>query len=99
MIFIYNIIRFFLYPILLIAAVFNTKFRKFFLKRLKVGKVTRDKYIWIHLSSVGELNLSEKLIEKINDLKYPIFYPKIFHFSELFFRQPPLFLHQILATS
>ena len=73
MIFIYNIIRFFLYPILLIAAVFNTKFRKFFLKRLKVGKVTRDKYIWIHLSSVGELNLSEKLIEKILDENKKIF--------------------------
>lgn len=73
MIFIYNIIRIFLYPILLIIAVFNIKFRKFLFKRLKVKKVIRDKYVWIHLSSVGELNLSEKLIEKILDKNKKIF--------------------------
>ena len=67
MLFIYNVIRFFLYPFLFIAAVFNKKIRTFFCKRIKTEKINKDKYYWIHLSSVGEMNLSEKLIENILD--------------------------------
>lgn len=65
MLFIYNLIRYFLYPFLFLILVFNKKIRIFFSKRLRVKKINRDKYYWVHLSSVGELNLSEKLIEKI----------------------------------
>lgn len=63
--FIYNTARFFLYPFLFIASLFNKKTRTFFCKRARVEKINRGKYYWIHLSSVGELNLSEKLIEKL----------------------------------
>ena len=73
MIFIYNIVRIFLYPFIFIISVFNSKFRKFFFDRLKVKKTDMAKCIWIHLSSVGELNLSEKLIEKILDKNKKIF--------------------------
>jgi tRNA (guanine-N7-)-methyltransferase len=63
--FIYNAARFFLYPFLFIISVFNKKIRTFLSKRMRVEEINRDKYYWIHLSSVGEMNLSEKLIEKI----------------------------------
>ena len=73
MLFIYNIVRFFLYPFLFIAAIFKKKIRAFFYKRIRVEKIKRDKYYWIHLSSVGEMNLAEKLIENILDRNKKIY--------------------------
>ena len=73
MLFIYNTVRFFLYPFLFIAAIFKKKIRAFFYKRIRVEKIKRDKYYWIHLSSVGEMNLAEKLIENILDRNKKIY--------------------------
>ena len=73
MLFIYNIVRFFLYPFLFIAAIFKKKIRAFFYKRIRVEEIKRDKYYWIHLSSVGEMNLAEKLIENILDRNKKIY--------------------------
>ena len=67
MLFIYNIVRFFLYPFLFIAALFRKKIRTFLYNRIRVEKTERDKCFWIHLSSVGEMNLAEKLIKNILD--------------------------------
>ncbi|MDR2879418.1 MAG: 3-deoxy-D-manno-octulosonic acid transferase [Fusobacteriales bacterium] len=36
-------------------------------------KTERDKYYWVHLSSVGEMNLAEKLIENILDRNKKIY--------------------------
>ena len=73
MLFIYNTVRFFLYPFLFIAAIFKKKIRAFFYKRIRVEEIKRDKYYWIHLSSVGEMNLAEKLIENILDRNKKIY--------------------------
>ena len=73
MLFIYNTVRFFLYPFLFIAAIFKKKIRTFFYDRIRVEKIERDKYYWIHLSSVGEMNLAEKLIENILDRNKKIY--------------------------
>ena len=73
MLFIYNIVRFFLYPFLFIAAIFKKKIRAFFYNRIRVEKTERDKYYWVHLSSVGEMNLAEKLIKNILDSNKKIY--------------------------
>ena len=73
MLFIYNAVRIFLYPFLFFVSLFNKKARTFFSKRLRVEKTEPGEYYWIHLSSVGEMNLSEKLIEKILSEKKKIY--------------------------
>lgn len=64
----YNLLRAFMYPFLFIFLIFKPKKLTFVFKRffqdfscLKKG----EKYIWIHCSSVGEINLSDSLIKKI----------------------------------
>ncbi|MEG2220048.1 MAG: 3-deoxy-D-manno-octulosonic acid transferase [Cetobacterium sp.] len=64
----YNLLRAFIYPFLFVFLIFKPKKLAFVLKRffqdfscLKKG----EKYIWIHCSSVGEINLSDSLIKKI----------------------------------
>lgn len=68
---IYNILRYFLYMIIFIVSIFNRKIRKFFWKRLSQNLKNQDflkedeKAIFIHMSSVGEFNLSKELIEQL----------------------------------
>ncbi|BDU50998.1 3-deoxy-D-manno-octulosonic acid transferase [Haliovirga abyssi] len=69
MIYIYNILRVIL---ILIGYLFNPDFFK---KRVKENfdDLMSDDYIWIHMSSVGEVNLSEPLINKfLSDTDYKI---------------------------
>lgn len=71
MLIVYNLIRFFLYFVIMILSLFNRKLLGFFKTRL-FQKISSEKFlgkneksILIHLSSVGEFNLSCELIEKI----------------------------------
>lgn len=67
---IYNLLRIMLCPILILASIFSSKKREFLKKRLfqNYEFLNRDKkYIWIHCSSVGEVNLSEGLIRKLQN--------------------------------
>lgn len=66
---IYNIIRFFLYGIIFIVSLFKKKTRDFFKKRL-LQKIRNEKFkgkdaVLVHLSSVGEFNLSQELIKRM----------------------------------
>lgn len=71
MIIVYNILRYFLYGIIGIASIFNKKLRIFFSKRLKQDFSKRkfsnnqNEAILIHMSSVGEFNLSRELIDRL----------------------------------
>lgn len=71
MIIVYNILRYFLYGIIGIVSIFNKKLRIFFNKRLKQDfskrKFSNNKNedILIHMSSVGEFNLSRELIDRL----------------------------------
>ena len=71
MIIIYNILRYFLYGIIGIVSIFNKKLRIFFSKRLKQDFSKRkfsnnqNEAILIHMSSVGEFNLSKELIDRL----------------------------------
>lgn len=71
MIIVYNILRYFLYGIIGIASIFNKKLRIFFSKRLKQDFSKRkfsnnqNEAIFIHMSSVGEFNLSRELIDRL----------------------------------
>jgi len=75
---IYNILRYFLYMIIFIVSIFNRKIRKFFWKRLSQNLKNQDflkedeKAVFIHMSSVGEFNLSKELIEKLLEKKEKI---------------------------
>lgn len=65
---IYNFLRLILYIPLSIIIIFSGKKRKFIIKRLfqNFNNLKKGKdYIWIHCSSVGEINLSDSLIKKI----------------------------------
>lgn len=65
----YNLIRGFLYPFILIYLIFSPKKFKFFISRFfqDITFLKQDKsYIWIHCSSVGEVNLTDSLIKEIN---------------------------------
>ncbi|MBC2856466.1 3-deoxy-D-manno-octulosonic acid transferase [Cetobacterium sp. 2A] len=67
---IYNLLRIILYPILILTSIFSLKKRQFFKKRLFQNYEFLSgnrKYIWIHCSSVGEVNLSEGLIRKLQN--------------------------------
>ncbi|MGL4358510.1 MAG: 3-deoxy-D-manno-octulosonic acid transferase [Cetobacterium sp.] len=66
----YNLVRSFLYPFILIFLLFKPKKMKFVFTRffqdisiLKKG----EQYIWVHCSSVGEINLSDALIKKLKE--------------------------------
>lgn len=65
---IYNFLRLILYIPLIIISLFSRKKRNFIKKRIFQGfrnlKNGKD-YIWIHCSSVGEINLSDSLIRKM----------------------------------
>jgi tRNA (guanine-N7-)-methyltransferase len=65
---IYNALRYILYPLIGVVAVVDSKKRDFFKKRffqsLDSLSVNQE-YIWIHCSSVGEVNLSDSLIKSL----------------------------------
>ena len=71
MVIVYNILRYFLYGIILVVSIFNRKLRIFFSKRLKQNLNSRkflnsqNEAILIHMSSVGEFNLSKDLIDSL----------------------------------
>ena len=71
MIIVYNILRYFLYGIIGIVSIFNKKLRIFFSKRLKQDFSkkkflnSQNEAILIHMSSVGEFNLSRELIDRL----------------------------------
>ena len=71
MIIIYNILRYFLYGIIGIVSIFNKKLCIFFSKRLKQDFSkkkflnSQNEAILIHMSSVGEFNLSRELIDRL----------------------------------
>ncbi len=65
---IYNLLRMLIYIPLKIMMIFRPKKRIFIEKRLKQNFdfLKSDKpYIWLHCSSVGEINLSDALIKKL----------------------------------
>ncbi len=61
---IYNLLLFLLYPIIIVYSLFHKKTRVFFMKRLFQKFDIQGDYVWIHMASVGEVNLSEPLIRK-----------------------------------
>ena len=71
MIIVYNILRYFLYGIIGIVSIFNKKLHIFFSKRMKQDFSKRkfsnnkNEAILIHMSSVGEFNLSRELIDRL----------------------------------
>ncbi len=68
---VYNLLRGILYPFVFIFLIFTPKKLKFVFKRIVQDLSILDKnkeYIWVHCSSVGEINLSDALVQKI--LKY-----------------------------
>ena len=71
MIIVYNILRYFLYGIIGIVSIFNKKLCIFFSKRMKQDFSKRkfsnnqNEAILIHMSSVGEFNLSRELIDRL----------------------------------
>lgn len=69
---IYNFFRIILYPFLLIFFIFKPKKVNFFTSRIfQDFSSLNDKYpyIWIHCSSVGEVNLCDSLISKLLEKK------------------------------
>lgn len=65
----YQILRVFLTPFILFLIIIGGKKGEFLRKRLKqdYSLLKKEEYIWIHCSSVGEINLSEHLIKKLLD--------------------------------
>lgn len=65
----YDFIRTLANPIISFLMFIGGKKGKFFRKRLRqdFSSLKKEKYIWFHCSSVGEINLSETLIRKIMD--------------------------------
>lgn len=65
----YQIIRRILQPFILILMMIDGKKGEFLKKRLKqdFSSLKKEEYIWVHCSSVGEINLSETLIKKLLD--------------------------------
>ncbi|MFK4785188.1 3-deoxy-D-manno-octulosonic acid transferase [Fusobacterium sp. MFO224] len=65
---IYNFLRLILYIPLIIISLFSQKKRNFLKKRIFQGfnKLKNgERYIWVHCSSVGEINLTDSLIKKM----------------------------------
>ncbi|MGL4988703.1 MAG: 3-deoxy-D-manno-octulosonic acid transferase [Cetobacterium sp.] len=66
----YNLIRFIIYPFLLLISIFSVKIRTFIFSRFfqDLSILKKDKsYILLHCSSVGEINLSDALINKLKE--------------------------------
>lgn len=63
----YNVIRVLITPFLYMYMLVNKEKKEFFHKRIKqnLDILKKEKYIWVHCSSVGEVNLSEALVKKI----------------------------------
>lgn len=63
----YNFIRALLMPFLYMYMLINKDKREFFNKRFNQNFdfFRKDDYIWVHCSSMGEVNLSEALIKKL----------------------------------
>lgn len=62
---IYNILYFTLYIVLFVYSCFSKKTRIFLRKRLKQNfSELKGDYVWFHMSSVGEVNLSEPLVNR-----------------------------------
>ena len=63
----YNVIRVLITPFLHMYMLVNKEKKEFFYKRIKqnLDILKKEKYIWVHCSSVGEVNLSEALVKKI----------------------------------
>ena len=63
----YQILRGILQPFILILMMIGGKKGEFLKKRLRqdFSSLKNEKYIWVHCSSVGEINLSETLIKKL----------------------------------
>lgn len=63
----YKILRGILQPFILLLMIFGGRRGEFLKKRLKqdFSSLRDGEYIWIHCSSVGEINLSETLIKKL----------------------------------
>lgn len=63
----YQIIRRILQPFILILMMIGGRKGEFLKKRLKqdFSSLKKEEYIWVHCSSVGEINLSETLIKKL----------------------------------
>lgn len=73
---IYNLLRTVIYIIIFVISIFSKKNRLFFYKRLiknnfNLQNINKEK-ILIHMSSVGEFNLSESLIEELLKLNNKI---------------------------
>lgn len=65
---VYNTLRYLLYPAAAVAAVIDQKKREFLKKRVfqNIDMLKENQgYIWVHCSSVGEVNLSEALVKKM----------------------------------
>jgi len=61
----YNFLLFFVYVFSFIYSLFNKKARDFIKKRLFQNfSDLKGNYIWFHMSSVGEVNLSEPIVNK-----------------------------------
>ncbi|MGL4652945.1 3-deoxy-D-manno-octulosonic acid transferase [Cetobacterium sp.] len=66
----YNLLRGFLYPFIFIFLIFKPKKFNFIFTRLfqNISILKKnEEYIWIHCSSVGEINLSDALIKKLKE--------------------------------
>ena len=65
----YNVIRAMLKPFLYMYMLVNKEKKEFFYKRINqnLNILKKEDYIWVHCSSVGEVNLSEALVKKVLD--------------------------------
>ena len=63
----YNILRIFITPFIYMYTLVNKEKKEFFYKRMNqnLDILKKEEYIWVHCSSVGEVNLSEALVKKI----------------------------------
>ncbi|MDU1909731.1 3-deoxy-D-manno-octulosonic acid transferase [Fusobacterium sp.] len=63
----YNILRILITPFIYMYMLINKEKREFFYKRMNqnLDILKKEEYIWVHCSSVGEVNLSEVLVKKI----------------------------------
>ena len=63
----YNILRALIMPFLYVYMLVNKEKKEFFHKRINqnIDILKKEEYIWVHCSSVGEVNLSEALVKKI----------------------------------
>lgn len=70
---IYNLLLVVIYPFLFIYSLFHKKTREFLKKRLFQKIDIEGSYIWFHMASVGEVNLSEPIVNKfLSENKYKV---------------------------